>query len=89
MNASNTQTARFLPERGQPRPGRCQICGHQHACYVADRPGSLGPGGQVWLPYFACLGCLMRAADPAARIACAECVFPGLTSGSTSPTTPQ
>ena len=85
---SATEQWRILPEPRQPRVSICLICGHRHASFVADRPGLAGPEGPVWLPYFACRGCLMRAADPAARIACAECVFPGLTSGSTSPTTP-
>jgi len=76
MNGPATQRSNLLPERGQPRPARCEICGHRHACYVADRPGPMGPDGHSWLPSFACLGCLMRAADPVARTACMECVFP-------------
>jgi len=76
MDEFPARTPKTLPERGQPRVAGCDICGHQHACYVADRPGPTGPDGPSWLPSFACLGCLMRAADPAARAACAECVFP-------------
>ena len=30
-----------------------------------------------WPPSFACLGCLTRAAGPAARTSCAACDFPG------------
>lgn len=66
---SLTEHSPSLPERGQPRVALCQLCRHQHACYATDRPGPAGSAGPVWLPYFACLGCLMRAADPAARIA--------------------
>jgi hypothetical protein len=76
MKGTPTTERIQLPERGQPRPARCEICGHQHACFVADHPGPAGPDGPSWLPYFACLGCLMRAADPTARTNCAECVFP-------------
>lgn len=76
MDGPATRIPRTLPERGQPRLARCQICGHQHACYVADRPGPIGSEGPSWLSTFACLGCLMRAADPAARVSCADCVFP-------------
>jgi hypothetical protein len=76
MDEFRARTPKTLPERGQPRLAACGICGHQHACYVADRPGPIGPDGPSWLPTFACLGCLMRAADPAARIASAECVPP-------------
>jgi len=76
MDASTSRQPTHLQERGQPRRARCGICGHRHACYVADRPAQIGPQGPAWDPYFVCLGCLMRAADPAARTACAECVFP-------------
>jgi hypothetical protein len=76
MEPSQTQPSKLLPERGQPQLARCDVCGHGHACYVADRPRLPGRDGQEWDPYFVCLGCLMRAADPAARNACAECVFP-------------
>jgi hypothetical protein len=76
MDEFRAGTRETLPERGEPRLAGCDICEHQHACYVADRPGPFGPDGPSWCPFFACLGCLMRAADPAARTACAECVFP-------------
>jgi hypothetical protein len=76
MDEFPARTPKTLPERGQPRLAECDICGHAHACYVADRPGPTGPDGPSWLSSFACLGCLMRAADLAARTACAECVFP-------------
>jgi hypothetical protein len=76
MNDSTTRQPSRLPERGQPRLARCEVCGHRHACYAADRPGSPAPEGPVWRSYAICLGCLMRAPDPAARNACADCVFP-------------
>lgn len=76
MDASTTRQPVRLPERGQPRLASCEICGHQHACYVADGAEAAGPAGSAPKPYFVCLGCLMRAADPSARTACAECVFP-------------
>src|SRR3954451_8714379 len=76
MDRSATPMSYVLPERGEPRLARCGICGHQHACYVADRPSRPGLGGAAWVREFACLGCVMRAGDPTARTACAECVFP-------------
>lgn len=76
MNGPVTPISNALPERGQPRLARCEICGHQHACYVSERPGPVGLDGPSWRSFFACLGCLMRAADPAARASCADCVFP-------------
>jgi hypothetical protein len=76
MEPAPTRSPKHLPERGRPQLARCEICGHRHACYVVDRPGQSGPPEPRWDPYFVCLGCLMRAADPAARIACADCVFP-------------
>ena len=76
MDGSAAQRSHVLPERGQPRLARCGICGHQHVCYVEERPAPSGPEGPAWVPHFVCLGCLMRDADPAARTACAECVFP-------------
>jgi hypothetical protein len=76
MDRSASRRSDVLPERGEPRLARCDICGHQHACYVADQPAQARPDGPAWVPYFACLGCLMRAADPAARTACVDCVFP-------------
>lgn len=75
MAAPVTRTSERLPERGEPRLARCEVCGHRHACYVAERPVPAG-GDFSWSLYHFCLGCLMRAADPAARVACAECVFP-------------
>ena len=76
MPGPATRTPEALPERGRPPIAQCEICGHRHACYVADRPGPFGPDGASWLSSFACLGCLMRAADPAARASCANCVYP-------------
>lgn len=76
MAAPVSKTSERLPERGEPRLARCEICGHRHACYAAERPVPAGDGGIGWAPHHVCLGCLMRAADPSARIACAECVFP-------------
>lgn len=76
MDGPATRTPKTLPERGRPHVAGCQICGHQHACYVGDRPGPNGPEGPSWLPFFACLGSLMRAADPIAQASCADCVFP-------------
>jgi hypothetical protein len=66
MHTPVTRTSEPLPERGEPRPARCEVCGHRHACYVAERPEPGGHGGPSWSPYHVCLGCLMRAADPAA-----------------------
>ena len=76
MHAPATHTSNSLPERGEPRIAHCDVCGHRHACYVADRPGSGGVDVPPGSSYYACLGCLMRTADPAARVDCAECVFP-------------
>ncbi len=75
MDAPISQMSR-LPERGEPRLGRCDVCGHRHACYVVDRPGQDVIDQTPSKPSHVCLGCLMRAADPAARATCAECVFP-------------
>ena len=76
MHEPMTRTSEPLPERGQPAVARCELCSHRHACYVAERPVPGAYGTPSWSPYHVCLGCLMRAADPAARVACAECVFP-------------
>lgn len=76
MAAPVARTSDLLPERGEPRAARCEACGHRHACYVAEQPAPVGARGPSWSLYHVCLACLMRAADPAARVACAECVFP-------------
>lgn len=76
MAAPVSTTSERLPERGEPRLARCEICGHRHACYVAERPAPAGDRDAGWAAYHVCLGCLMRAADPAARVACGECAFP-------------
>jgi len=76
MAALPSRTREPLPDRGEPRLASCDVCGHRHACYVAERPAPDGVGSSGWSSFHVCLGCLMRAADPAARDACAECVFP-------------
>jgi hypothetical protein len=76
MDALPSRTKEFLPQRGEPRLASCDVCGHRHACYVAERPDPNQAGSSAWSSFHVCLGCLMRAADPTARDACAECVFP-------------
>lgn len=77
MTGPETRTLiESLPERGEPRLATCEVCGHRHACYAAERPGATGVAGATWSVYRICLGCLMRVADPAARVACADCDSP-------------
>lgn len=76
MPEPTPRTGQQLPERGQPGLASCEVCSHLHACYVAERPVPGVGGAPAWSLYHVCLGCLMRAADPIARVACAECVFP-------------
>lgn len=69
MRAPATRTSSRLPERGEPRLARCEVCGHRHACYVTDWPGSGDVERPSWSSQYACLGCLMQAADPMDRVA--------------------
>jgi hypothetical protein len=77
MDRRTTRTRQPLPEHGEPRAAECGVCRHSHACYAVDLPAVDAAGVASWSAFHVCLGCLMRAADPAARDACADCVYPG------------
>lgn len=72
MDAQATRTTSQLPERGEPRHARCEVCGHEHSCFVAERRPTDGSSDE-WRAFHVCLGCLMRATDPLAWASCADC----------------
>lgn len=63
-------------DQGDPTVANCDVCRHQHACYVGGRPDVDEATGAITWERHICLGCVMRAAEPDGRPLCADCVFP-------------
>jgi hypothetical protein len=56
MDALPSRTKESLPQRGEPRLASCDVCGHRHACYVAERPDPNQAGSSAWSSFHVCLG---------------------------------
>jgi hypothetical protein len=73
-------TQRQAPIDREPAIATCDVCGHEHACYVGGAPLRADHDVTRWQVH-ACLGCLMRARTPHAVDTCTDGSAPSTTAG--------